>query len=220
VAHIAPFAVFVGIMGLEHGFSIPLVIGYPLRVAATLIVLLLFSRRYIPLRPSRPVAAVAMGLAVFAIWIGPDLLFGPGYRHFWLFENPVTGTIGVAAPPPASYWFLILRAAGSTLLVPPVEELFWRSWLMRWLINRDFLSVPLGKYAPSAFWITAILFASEHGSYWEVGLAAGVLYNLLLPRANGNTGCKPPTATHRDAQTSHLPLRKLLKAMARGGSNS
>jgi CAAX prenyl protease-like protein len=133
---------------------------------------------------------VAIGLAVFAIWIGPDLLFGPGYRHFWLFENPVMGRAGVAAPPPASYWFLILRAAGSTLLVPPVEELFWRSWLMRWLINRDFLSVPLGKYAPpSAFWITAILFASEHGSYWEVGLAAGVLYNLLLNRTRNLTDC-------------------------------
>jgi uncharacterized protein len=44
-------------------------------------------------------------------------------------------------------------------IAPVVEELFWRAWLMRWLINSDFRKVPLGTYAPLAFWITAILFA-------------------------------------------------------------
>jgi hypothetical protein len=69
-------------MAIEHGLSIPPQIGYPIRLAITVCVLLLFSRRYIRLRPSYPLASVVLGVAVFAAWIGPDLLFG--YRHHWL----------------------------------------------------------------------------------------------------------------------------------------
>ena len=71
---------------------------------------------------------------------------------------------------------------GATLLVPVMEELFWRGFLMRWLINPDFLSVRLGAYKASAFWIVAALFASEHGAYWDVGLLAGIVYNLWIIR--------------------------------------
>ena len=38
----------------------------------------------------------------------------------------------------------------------------------------DFESVPLGTYTASSMWISALLFASEHGPYWEVGLIAGL----------------------------------------------
>jgi CAAX prenyl protease-like protein len=63
-----------------------------------------------------------------------------------------------------------------------VEELFWRGWLMRWLIAADFRSVPLGAYTAQAFWVVAVLFASEHGAYWDVGLLAGIAYNWWMLR--------------------------------------
>ena len=50
------------------------------------------------------------------------------------------------------------------------------------MISADFAKVPLGTYAPVAFWIVAVLFASEHGSYWDVGLATGILYNWWMIR--------------------------------------
>ena len=40
----------------------------------------------------------------------------------------------------------------------------------------------LGTYARSAFWIVALLFAAEHGPYWDVGLAAGILFNYWMIR--------------------------------------
>jgi hypothetical protein len=70
----------------------------------------------------------------------------------------------------------------SVVTIPVLEELFWRGFLMRWLIDRDFRSVRLGAYSASAFWIVALLFASEHGSYWDVGLLAGLAYNLWIVR--------------------------------------
>jgi CAAX prenyl protease-like protein len=60
--------------------------------------------------------------------------------------------------------------------------LFWRGWLMRWIANPDFRRLPLGHFDRRAFWVVAALFAVEHGSYWDVGLAAGVLYNWWMVR--------------------------------------
>ena len=82
-----------------------------------------------------------------------------------------------------------MRAAGCTLVVPVFEELFWRGWLMRWLIKPEFLGVPFGTYARFAFWAVAILFAAEHGPYWEVGLAAGILYNWWAVRTRSLADC-------------------------------
>jgi CAAX prenyl protease-like protein len=74
--------------------------------------------------------------------------------------------------------------------VPILEELFWRGWLMRWLIDsKDFERVPLGTFAPAAFWLTALLFASEHGSFWDVGFAAGIVYNWWMIRTRNLWDC-------------------------------
>jgi CAAX prenyl protease-like protein len=76
--------------------------------------------------------------------------------------------------------------------VPIVEELFWRGWLPRWIDNaEDFRKVPLGSFSRLAFWLTAILFASEHGAMWDVGLAAGVVYNWWMQKTRSPGGSHP-----------------------------
>jgi CAAX prenyl protease-like protein len=191
LAYAAPFAVFIALLGVEHALELPVQYAYPVRCAVTIAVLLIFSRPVISLKPSAPALGVAAGIAVFLIWIGPDVLFGSEYRHFWLFENSVMGkaSTNIQTGLRQNILFLAFRAGGSTLLVPIIEELFWRGFLMRWIINPDFRKVPMGRYAPLAFWLTAILFASEHGAYWEVGLAAGVIYNWLLIRTKDLGDC-------------------------------
>ena len=74
------------------------------------------------------------------------------------------------------------QAGGTMLMNAPAEELFWRGWLPRWLQDQDFVKVPLGRYTTFAFLVTALLFASEHGPYWEVGLLAGLAYNWWMWR--------------------------------------
>jgi uncharacterized protein len=188
-AYIAPFAAFIAVMAVEHILLPHSQILYPIRLAIVSAVILLVSRTYLQLRPKDPLASIAIGAAVFLIWIAPDRLFG--YRHFWLFDNPITGSASTSIPTDmqASLWFLALRTLGSVALVPIIEELFWRGWLMRWLINPEFEKVPPGTYAPAAFWIVAILFASEHGPYWEVGLIAGAIYNWWLIRTKSLADC-------------------------------
>lgn len=178
--------------------------AYPARILASLAVLLVFSRRLIRWRPSRPWASGLLGAAVFVVWIAPEQVW-PAYREFWLFRNPLTG--GAAALPASARQdalFLLIRAAGSALLVPVVEELFWRAWLMRWLISPAFADVPLGTYAARAFWITALLFASEHGPYWEVGLAAGVAYNWWMVRTRNLADCILAHAVTNGCLAAHV----------------
>lgn len=190
LAFVAPFLVFVALMGLERGLKLPAEVFYPVRLAAVGLTLALFSRRQIGLRPQAPWGSVAVGVLVFLVWIGPDVVFGPGYRRHWLFENPIMGaassTSGEAL---RSVWFLAVRTLGCAALVPVIEELFWRGWLMRWIEKPRWWDVPLGHYAPKAFWIVALLFASEHGAYWEVGLAAGLVYNWWMVRTRCLADC-------------------------------
>src|ERR1039458_6009699 len=86
-------------------------------------------------------------------------------------------------------FFITVRVLESAILVPVLEELFWRGWLMRWVIRPDFESVPLGQYTALSFWAVALLFATEHGPYWEVGLIAGVSYNWWLVRTRNLADC-------------------------------
>ena len=163
---------------------------YPLRIVVTMAVLAVFSRSVVTWSFSRPLGSVLLGVLVFVIWIGPDVLW-PAYREHWLFQNVLTGRVTSSITPAlrSDWMFISFRVFGTALTVPIIEEIFWRGWLMRYLVAPDFRAVRLGTYAPVAFWSTAILFASEHGPYWDVGLIAGILYNWWMMRTGKLADC-------------------------------
>lgn len=181
--YIVPFVVFLAFLAGAPHLGLPprvLLVLWPAVVAAAIWV---FSRRVLTFRCVSVVPSILVGIAVFAIWVAPDLLF-PGWRSHWLFQNSITGGIKTSLPTDAysdtfSLWMRSLRAV---LIVPIVEELFWRGWLMRWIINPKFEDVKLGAYTAASFWGVAVLFALEHGPYWEVGFLAGAIYNGWMVR--------------------------------------
>jgi uncharacterized protein len=141
-----------------------------------------FSWRVLPRSAPHWLASIALGLVVFVLWIAPDTLIA-GWRNHWLFQNAVTGEVKTTIPPAElSPVMLALRTMRAVLLIPVIEELFWRGWLPRWLQDTKFARIPLGQYTPFAFWATAVLFAAEHGPFWEVGLVCGVIYNWWMKR--------------------------------------
>jgi hypothetical protein len=141
------------------------------------------ARPVLDFRVRRWSGSVLVGVAVFVIWIAPDRIF-PGYHSHWLFTNSVTGAVvsSLAESSRGDWAVLTLRTLRAAAFVPIAEELFWRDWLMRWLISQDFEQVPLGTWSVRAFWTVAVLFAVEHGALWDVGLAAGILYNWWMVR--------------------------------------
>jgi CAAX prenyl protease-like protein len=188
--YVLPFAAFILFLAIQNYLALPPIIDYPVRIVVLSIILFVFSRHVIELRSLHRLESVILGVAVFVIWVGPDILF-PGYRQYWLFQNAILGRIGTPVAEqiltsPMVLWTRIIRAV---VLVPIIEELFWRAWLMRWLISPRFEQIKLGAYAPIAFWVTAVLFASEHGPYWDVGLITGVIYNWWMVRTRSLGDC-------------------------------
>jgi len=179
---VGPFAVFMAWLAIDKYLPIANPGKELLRDTVLVAAILGFSWRILPTRAPHWLGSVAVGIGVFALWVGPDLLI-PGWRSHWLFQNSVTGRITTSIPPTElTPLMLALRLTRASLLVPVLEELFWRGWLPRWLQDSRFYRVPIGQYSAFAFSATAVLFALEHGPFWEVGLLCGIIYNWWMRR--------------------------------------
>jgi uncharacterized protein len=187
---VLPFAVFVFFLAVLPALGLPERTDLLLRVVALSTVILVFSRRLLSFSFTSPGLSILVGVAVFGIWVAPDILF-PHYRDHPVFQNALTGTLKSSLSPetlsdPIS---LVLRSFRAIALVPILEELFWRGWLMRWIINPKFQTVAPGTYQRNSFWLVAILFALEHGPYWDVGFVAGAIYNGWMVRTKNWNDC-------------------------------
>ena len=187
---VLPFAAYMVLHGLVPQDALNPALNQALRILIVGAILFFISRPIIDLRASAPLQSILVGIGVFVVWIGPDLLF-PGYRESAPFSNGIVGRPESSFPEAARTDMLAvaLRAVRVVLLIPIVEELFWRGWLPRWAINADFQKVPLGTFTPVIFVVTAVLFASEHGSWWDVGLLAGLAYNWWMMRTKRLGDC-------------------------------
>ncbi len=150
---------------------------YPIKTAVVVLTLALCWREYTELHcwdmtPKGVLAAVAVGLLVFVLWIqlstGWMLIGSPqGY-------DPRTGG-------QIDWALVLLRIAGAALVVPVMEELFWRSFLMRWLDKNEFLALDPARVTLQSAAITAVLFGFEH-NLWLAGIVAGAAYGWLYVR--------------------------------------
>lgn len=182
LAWVGPFAVFILWLAVDKYLPIVNPAKELLRDAVILAAIVGFSRRVLPRSAPHWMASVALGVGVCALWVAPDALI-PGWRDHVVFQNSIIGRVTTSiAPRELTPLMLVLRSARAALLVPVLEELFWRGWLPRWLQDGNFERIPLGQYTSLAFWGTAVLFAAEHGPFWEVGLATGIVYNLWMRR--------------------------------------
>jgi hypothetical protein len=93
----------------------------------------------------------------------------------------------------------MMRFAGSSIVVPPLEEVFFRSFLYRWIVTPDFETEPLGVFAWRPLVIVAVLFGVEH-QQWVAGILCGFAYQWLVIR-NKRLG---------DAITAHAITNVLL----------
>jgi exosortase E/protease (VPEID-CTERM system) len=170
---------------------------YPARVLAALAALAYFRRAYTGLRWSWSWAAVVQGAMVSALWVGSGSL-GPGVAAGG-------GSPSLLAELPrawAAAW-LIGRVVGSVVVVPLVEELAFRGYLVRRLIAAKFETVPPGRLTWPSLLISSLLFGALHGR-WLAGMAAGAVY-ALAQRRRGELG---------DAVLAHGTTNGLLTAYA------
>jgi hypothetical protein len=136
--------------------------------------------------------AIVVGVGVFAVWVGVS--------GEWTTQSSLWVKLGLTHPPavppmpwnpPAQFggnsmlaWFFILtRIFGSSFIVPPLEEVFYRSFLYRYIAKPDFQSVPLNRFLWWPFLGTAAVFGFSHNE-WLAGILCGAAYQWLVIRKN------------------------------------
>lgn len=199
LSRVLPFALFMAFIAVDEGVRMAvqrqwlplpdqtLYLLYPVKALSVALLLYLLRSDYTELRwrellnPAAAAAAVGAGVITFVLWIKVGITLplvgpSPGFNPMLLPEG--TGRLLVTAA----------RVAGAVLVVPVMEELFWRSFLMRYLIRADFRSVPMGAFSWASFIITTVLFGLEH-HFFVAGMLAGAIFSLVLYRTRSLAHC-------------------------------
>lgn len=189
--YVAPMAAF-GVLSsldtmLPHGF-------YPYHYAAKIVVVAvltwLCSRKWkseLRWDAKAVVLGVVVGLVGLGLWLVLDhlqpaaLTFGPkrvGYNPFTEITNPTLRAV-----------FIGFRFFGLALIVPIIEEVFWRSFLLRFLTDQEkWIKLDLTAFTPAAFAAVAVAFAIPHPE-WLAALAYAILVGGLLRYSKSLLAC-------------------------------
>lgn len=160
---------------------------YPIKAIAVGLLLYKYMDQYHELqikdlRKLKISAAVCgVGLLTFIMWISAD----------WMLPltAPPSGFDPTRLPEGAIRILMTAtRVAGAVIVVPLMEELFWRSFFLRYLIDADFESVPIGRFTLSSFLISTVLFGLEHHLF-IAGMIAGAVYSVILYKTRSLSQC-------------------------------
>ena len=193
IARVAPFLVFLALTFCQGQFGAAS--AYWFYFAKTLVgAWLIWEMRpfVAEMRWAVSWEAVAVGIGIFVIWVG--------ISGEWTTQNSLWAKLGILHPPAspprpwnpneqfgdgsALAWLMVaMRILGSTFIVPPLEEVFYRSFLYRCIARPDFESVPLNRFLPLPFLATAAVFGFSHNE-WLAGILCGAAYQWLVLRRN------------------------------------
>ena len=176
--YVLPFVIFIALTAPEAYFPDIGILLYP---AKTLIVgwlLWRWRKVYAPdfsikLTSAGYLISILGGLLALFVWISLEAKL-PQFGNSAGF-NPYAFEYMQAAIP----MVVALRLIGAALVVPFMEELFWRSFLLRYLINPDFKKVALGEFAWFSFVAVIVMFALEHHRFIQA-IFAGIIYTTLV----------------------------------------
>lgn len=179
----APFALFMALLALrgaaaDAGTGLDARWLYALNLPLVGGLLWLWRHEYAELHqrpaPREALLSVAVGLLVFALWIRLD---APWMR----LGEPTASFVPLDAAKRLDGALIAVRWLGAALLVPVMEELFWRGFLMRWLERPDFEDVDPRRVGLRAVVISTLLFMLAH-TLWLAAIVAGLTYALLYAR--------------------------------------
>ena len=180
-ARVAPFVIFVVLTSLQGQFGEDS--RYWLYLAKTLVgAWLIWEMRpfVAEMRWSISWEAVVIGVAIFAVWVGLDGLY-PRLSEAEGSWNPGKRFGEDSA---LAWLFIVVRIAGSSIVVPPLEEVFYRSYVYRVLVKTDFQAMSLGQFHGLSFVITSAIFGLMHPDRWAAGIVCGLAYQWLVIRKN------------------------------------
>jgi uncharacterized protein len=157
---------------------------YPLQTLLCVGLLIYFRHEYDFHRLRRPAFAITIALLAFILWITP--------QQFYRFPSRVVGfNPETFVAEPALYWTtLVVRFLRLVVVAPLVEEIFWRGFLLRYLITEKFEALPFGAFSWLSFLIVTLAFGVSHSmADWPAALLTGALYNVVAYRTKSLSSC-------------------------------
>ena len=166
-------------------------ITYVAKTVVVAVLLVLFRRRYTPVRWDFWWLGAALGVVGIVQWLAMQLLL---QRHIGFFHPPdakdVFDPFRDIASPSLRWAFIAVRLAGATLLVPVMEELFWRDYLWRRIVSpNDFKLAAVGEWDWKAFLGVAVLFSVVHGNWWLTAIVWALMVGALLAYTKSLGAC-------------------------------
>ena len=120
------------------------------------------------------------GTLVFVIWVTLDV----PWPKFNQQDNPWNLDDNFGSTSMMMWFFVGVRIAGSTLLVPLLEEVFYRSFLYRYILASNWMFTAHNQFNTKALLSTSIIFGLAHPEHWLAGIVCGMIYQLLVIRTN------------------------------------
>lgn len=186
--------------------------AYVGRTIAAVALLIAFRKRYTPITWDYWWLGVIMGVLGIAQWIGMDTLLQPlaihvrmplSVVHWFGMDTPLQKDLhpfaldAEAAFKPYEYFanpsimwgWIAVRMIGASIVVPFMEELFWRDYLWRRLIApADFKLARVGEWEPKVFLIIAVAFCVVHPQ-WLTAIGWGLMVGGLLAYTRSLGAC-------------------------------
>lgn len=184
IAYMLPMGIFLALTYVGATWPATYEASYVVKTIATAVALALCWKQYTPIVWKFLSLGAAAGVAGVVLWVGLEKLL----PHYPQMSHDLFDPYQ-AIPNPAWRWsFIAIRWAGASLVVPVMEEFFWRDFLWRSIIApRDFKLAKVGEWNLGAFLIVAIAFGAGEHIQWITaivwGLGIGAL--LLLTRSLG-----------------------------------
>lgn len=200
VAYIAPMGIFLLLTLLGGQVKSLYVASYVAKTILAGAAIVYFWKHYTRIRWDHWGLGVVVGIVGLVQWVGTEHLL----LNYWPDYPKVTGTAWNPNDPADPSWpfrpfatnadgslvhfpslwvawaFVILRWAGAALVVPFMEELFWRDYLWRTILApANFKLAGIGEWAWVPFVGVALAFSTVHVQ-WITAIGWGLMIAGLL----------------------------------------
>jgi len=126
--------------------------------------------------------AVVVGVLICVLWVGLDPYY-PKNELLMKQGDPWNPFKAFGAGTGMAWFFIAVRTFGSAIIIPPLEETFYRSFLYRYCVRTDFEAMPFRQFHPTSFIVVSALFGFVHFQ-WLPGILCGMAYQWLAIRKN------------------------------------
>jgi exosortase E/protease (VPEID-CTERM system) len=155
---------------IAHALSAGFELLYPLRLVAAVAILWVYRASFATFDRKISWRAPAIGVTVAGVW----LLFA----HFLIPPSAEPQALGSLPGPLRAAW-VTARVLAATVTVPIAEELAYRGYLLRRLVDADFQSVKYANIRWPALAVCAAVFGMMHGAMWLPAILAGLAYGAI-----------------------------------------